>query len=208
MTQITSSGSRGSRMAAVAVSAMLVLAACSGSGDASHKAAPKDESFYVAPQDLSDYSAGDLIWSRDYEGPNAIDGAENSLVLYAQEAHDGAGLVGVSGIVSVPKGEAPVGGWPVISWGHGSTGMADRCAPSWDKVKPDNDFVNEQFVGEWIGKGYAVVRSDYEGLGTPGDHPYLIGPSAGRSVLGIVAAARELDSDLSNNVVLVGHSHF
>ena len=38
--------------------------------------------------------------------------------------------VAVSGVVSVPEGEPPVGGWPVISWGRGTTGMADDCAPS------------------------------------------------------------------------------
>lgn len=203
MTRITW---RHGRITALALGAALMLAACSGVDEKTSEAGPKGEAFYVAPQDLSSYAAGDLIWSRDYEGPHAIDGAKNSLVLYAQQAHDGAGLVGVSGIVSVPEGTAPSGGWPVISWGNGSRGMADRCALSRDESESSGDLVNEQFVSEWIDKGYAVVRSDYEGLGTPGNHPYLIGPSAGRSMLGIVSAARELESSLSDNVVLVGHS--
>jgi hypothetical protein len=29
----------------------------------------------------------------------------------------------------------------------------------------------------WLAAGYAVLRSDYQGLGTPGPHPYLIGKS-------------------------------
>jgi diguanylate cyclase (GGDEF)-like protein len=39
--------------------------------------------------------------------------------------------------------------------------------------------------------GYAVVNTDYEGLGTPGIHPYLVGVSAGRSVLDIVRAVNK-----------------
>jgi pimeloyl-ACP methyl ester carboxylesterase len=50
------------------------------------------------------------------------------------------------------------------------------------------------------------VRTDYEGLGTPGAHPYLIGRSEGHSVLDAVRAARKLDTRLSKRVVLAGHS--
>ena len=49
-------------------------------------------------------------------------------------------------------------------------------------------------LNRWLKAGYAVVRTDYEGLGTPGDHPYLIGVSEGRSVLDMVRAARKLDT--------------
>ena len=36
----------------------------------------------------------------------------------------------MSGTLTVPKGKAPKGGWPVIAWAHGTTGIADSCAPS------------------------------------------------------------------------------
>ena len=29
-----------------------------------------------------------------------------------------------------PRGRPPKGGWPIVSWGHGTAGIADRCAPS------------------------------------------------------------------------------
>src|SRR5580658_8519011 len=38
--------------------------------------------------------------------------------------------VPVTGLVFVPKGPAPAGGFPVVTWGHGTNGMADLCAPS------------------------------------------------------------------------------
>src|SRR5690625_7641015 len=36
--------------------------------------------------------------------------------------------------------------------------------------------------------GWAIVASDYTGLGTPGSHPYLIGEGEGRSVIDAVRA--------------------
>src|SRR4051794_3656476 len=34
-------------------------------------------------------------------------------------------------VTVIPKGDPPSGGWPVMAWAHGTTGMADICAPSW-----------------------------------------------------------------------------
>jgi pimeloyl-ACP methyl ester carboxylesterase len=50
------------------------------------------------------------------------------------------------------------------------------------------------------------VRTDYEGLGTPGEHPYLIGRSEGYSMLDMVRAARKLDTRLGRKVIIAGHS--
>ena len=66
--------------------------------------------------------------------------------------------------------------------------------------------LNESMLVSWIKAGYAVVRTDYEGLGGPAPHPYLIGTSEGRGVLDIVRAARQLDPHLSDRVVISGHS--
>jgi pimeloyl-ACP methyl ester carboxylesterase len=117
--------------------------------------------------------------------------------------------VAVSGSVSVPKGKAPKGGWPVISYAHGTTGVADSCAPS--RVTASSpvagyvNYINPEFE-DWIDAGYAVVRTDYQGLGTPGDHPYLVGSAEGRGVLDIVSAARQLDPDIGKSYLIAGHS--
>ena len=81
-----------------------------------------------------------------------------------------------SGFILLPKGEAPAGGWPVLAWAHGTSGVADNCAPS-------NDFVGgpthayQQLAAKplnaWLACGYAVVAPDYQGLGTPGGHRYI-----------------------------------
>jgi pimeloyl-ACP methyl ester carboxylesterase len=115
----------------------------------------------------------------------------------------------VSGVVSIPKGKAPKGGWPVVTYAHGTTGIADSCAPSRDvagtPVHPYNNYVFP-LLQRWLKAGYAVVRTDYEGLGTPGVHPYLVGTSEGPGVLDIVRAARQLDPDVSRSVAIAGHS--
>jgi predicted esterase len=50
------------------------------------------------------------------------------------------------------------------------------------------------------------VRTDYDGLGTPGVHQYLLGTSEGRSVLDAVRAARAFEPRLSRRFVIAGHS--
>ena len=126
----------------------------------------------------------------------------NTLLLYRSTAVDGS-TVAVSGDVAVPKGKAPKGGWPVISWAHGTVGIADACAPS--KVGTQANY-DSPLLNSWLKAGYAVVRTDYEGLGTPGPHPYLIGVSEGRSTLDMVRAARKLNPDIGSKLVIAGHS--
>jgi pimeloyl-ACP methyl ester carboxylesterase len=163
---------------------------------------PKGLRFYT-PTRLPKGPHGTLIWERPMTGGESLKGARNYLVDYTQVGVHGT-LVPVSGMVAIPKGRAPKGGWPVITWAHGTTGIADICAPS--RLPAGTGGLNVPMLESWIKAGYAVVRTDYEGLGGPGPHPYLIGISEGRGVLDIVRAARELDPHLSDRVVISGHS--
>jgi pimeloyl-ACP methyl ester carboxylesterase len=150
-----------------------------------------------------------VIRQKPLHGAAALPGARNILVLYRSIGVRGK-PVAVSGIVTVPKGKAPKGGWPIITWAHGTTGIADQCAPSTDGGRRDpihgiNTYVAPVMEG-WLKAGYAIARTDYEGLGTPGAHPYLIGTSEGRSVLDIARAARVIDPRISDRVIIAGHS--
>ena len=93
-----------------------------------------------------------------------------------------------TGVVIVPTAPAPAGGRDVVAWAHGTSGIADACAPT------ASDWMFSSIAGldAMLARGFVVVATDYEGLGTPGPHPYLIGTSAARSVLDAVRAAREL----------------
>ncbi len=52
-----------------------------------------------------------------------------------------------------------------------------------------------------------VVATDYQGLGTPGIHPYLVGQSEAQGVLDAARAARNLEGRAaSNTVVVIGYS--
>lgn len=188
---------------------LVLLSACTESGEepGTEREAPPGVAFYEPPADLSEYTHGDLIWSRKHEA-TGLSGSTSTLVLYAQEGVTGT-TVGTSGVVTVPEGEAPKGGWPVVAWAHGTTGIADRCAPSraaQDISDPAARSTTSDLLQRWIDAGYAIAATDYEGLGTPGDHPYLIGPSQGRAVLDSVRAARQLDDSISDRVLVAGHS--
>jgi dienelactone hydrolase len=93
-----------------------------------------------------------------------------------------------TGAVFFPRGRAPEGGWPVISWAHGTSGLGDKCAPSvMGPALPERD---RPYLGRWLREGYAVVASDYAGLGTRGLHAYLDGRATAHNVVDMVKAAR------------------
>lgn len=93
-----------------------------------------------------------------------------------------------TGTVFIPRGRAPKGGWPVISWAHGTSGLHDSCAPS--RVGPALPERDWKYLATWMRQGYAVVASDYAGLGTPGLHAYLDGRTTAYNVVDMVLAAR------------------
>ena len=165
---------------------------------------PEGDAFYYPPAQLPQEDHGALIWYRPFTGPAALVGGRNTLLLYTQEGIHG-NQVATSGFMVVPDGDAPKDGWPVITWAHGTTGIADRCAPT----RADDPSYYESYnplYESWISMGYALLLTDYEGLGTPGIHPYLIGDSEGRAVLDIIRAARIYEPKLSNNFIIAGHS--
>lgn len=109
----------------------------------------------------------------------------------------------VSGAIYIPPGKPPAGGRHVIAYGHPTSGVVTKCAPS---LMPDNAGLIWG-LKSMLAKGYIVVATDYPGLGTPGIHPYLIGVSEGRAVLDSVRAAIALPkSGASNRFILWGHS--
>ena len=201
---------------ALAVLAIALIGAQGADAKAKHKAKADNEvvkgppglKFYKPPKKFSKRH-GDLIWARKAGGIVPLaDARYTKNVLYSSRTPQGQ-KVAVSGSVSVPKGKPPKGGWPVISWAHGTTGAADVCAPSRNAVGgPAQPYISymDSDLNEWLRNGYAVLRTDYQGLGTPGPHPYLVGQAEGRGVLDIVTAARELDKSISKRFLIAGHS--
>ncbi|MEQ1369635.1 lipase family protein [Acinetobacter schindleri] len=109
-------------------------------------------------------------------------------------------------LVFTPKGTPPAKGWPIVAWAHGTTGVADQCAPSRNELNPDI----KDMIARFLQAGYMVVAPDYEGLGEPSGtelHPFLNLKSEAYSITDAVVAAKDyLGSEASNQWMAVGHS--
>ena len=159
--------------------------AVAGDGDA---ASPSDVfdfegDFYDVPDPLPEGEPGTLIRAEVVGVPD-LTGARLLRVMYLSESVQGE-RIAVTGLVLHPEGEPPAEGRRVLSWAHGTTGMADRCAPS----KEPTVATAAPFAEAFLERGWVVAATDYEGLGTPGRHPYIVGESEGRGTLDIVKAA-------------------
>lgn len=125
----------------------------------------------------------------------------NYRILYRSTGLDGEPIA-VSGLMVVPNAAPPPGGHPVLAWAHPTTGVADKCAPSLHELAAIEAIPG---IAESVKAGFVVVATDYPGLGTPGEHPYLVGVSEARSVLDSVRASRELGKG-GDRFVVWGHS--
>jgi acetyl esterase/lipase len=156
--------------------------------------------FYQATDSEIARPVGSLIRKETRIGAAA--GATAYRVLYRSTKPDGTPIA-VSGIVIVPAGHPPAGGWPIVAWAHPTTGVVPRCAPSLAL------FVFQQMAGSrhLLETGYAIAATDYPGLGTPGPHPYLVGVSEARAVIDSVRAARSFPGlENSTRYAVWGHS--
>jgi fermentation-respiration switch protein FrsA (DUF1100 family) len=135
-------------------------------------------------------------------------GAAAYRVVYNSEAEDGA-IVPVSGVVYIPTAASPPGGRNVVAWAHPTTGVAQGCAPSLESGAIGGITTANSVIGlnDFIAAGDIVTATDYEGLGEPGIHPYLIGKAEGQDIIDSVLAAKTLPgAQPSGAYVVWGHS--
>lgn len=157
--------------------------------------------FYQTPNPLPPGKPGEIIRQEPFPGAPA--GAQGYRVLYHSTGLNGEDIP-VSGVIIIPAGTAPAGGRPIYSWAHGTTGVVDDCAPSsfpdfYTTVVPGLEGV--------LQAGYIVAATDYQGLGTVGVHPYLVGQSEGQGVLDAARAAKNFpNANAGNKLLINGHS--
>lgn len=154
--------------------------------------APDDLAFFEPPDPIPAGEHGTLLRFQ------AVAGRATHVyrIMYLSTTVTGEPTV-VTGLVSVPDtASPPFGGHPLLLYGHGTIGLADQCAPSrsftngpTSGLTPSDEFRSIHWKEPW-----AVVATDYEGLGGPGGHPYLVGVSGGRSMLDAALAAHQLPS--------------
>ncbi|MGV7120650.1 alpha/beta fold hydrolase [Sphingopyxis sp. 550A] len=94
----------------------------------------------------------------------------------------------VTGMVIAPREAVPAQPRRVIAWAHGTSGVAQKCAPSNNPAF----FASNPMVEAMARRGYVVAAPDYPGLGSAMPHPYLVGADTAYSVLDAVRAARAI----------------
>ena len=157
--------------------------------------------FYDTPDPLPSGQPGELIRAEpfyEYLLPYTISAVR---ILYHSRSSQEKD-VAASGVVLLPRGTPPPGGWPIIAWAHDLTGSARQCAPSLIKT------LNEgPLFSMYVGLGYAVVASDYAGLGTNFPYAVLDVPSNAQDVINSVAAAREALPQLGSKWLVAGYAY-
>lgn len=158
-------------------------------------------SFYDTPTPLPPGRPGHLIRSQavgDYALPKGVRAVR---ILYHSQSETGQD-VAASGVVLIPPGTPPEGGWPVIAWAHGTSGVARICAPSMMK----DVYYGDLGLFPMVRAGFAVIAADYAGLGTQGPHQYMSLAAQANDVINGVKAAHDAVGDLSRRWVVDGHS--
>ena len=184
---------------------------------------PQYAQFYTPPDPLPAGQPGDLIRtepSRLVLEPSghlgAIVATGTRIMYHSVDARGNP--IAVTGTYFEPDNPWPgAGPRPLLSFAPGTQGQGNQCAPSrmfnqgihysggWDIM------VNyeEAFLATLVARGFAVVMTDYEGLGTPPMHTYVNRVAEGQAVLDAARAAERLPGtslDPHGPVALWGYS--
>lgn len=187
---------------------LLIALAAFGSGAAHADSGdePQYAEFYAAPDPLPPGRPGDLIRtepSRLVLEPSGQLGAimaTGTRIMYRSTDARG-NPIAVTGTYFEPDNPWPGNGpRPLISYAPGTEGQGNQCAPSrqfnqgihysggWDIMAN----YEETFVATMVARGFAVVMTDYEGLGTASMHTYVNRLAEGQAVLDAARAAMHL----------------
>src|SRR5581483_1346673 len=111
--------------------------------------------FYQPPDPLPWGAPGQLIREQltsDYRVQGSPVTATR--ILYHSRTAAG-GDVAASGVVLLPAGTPPAGGWPVVVDAHGTSGVGRDCAPSLMR-----DLYHGNQMLQFVSRGWAVVAPD------------------------------------------------
>lgn len=192
-------------------------------GAASAHADPRDSfitfpkikypAFDIPPETLPEGPPGTIIrwrtmsWTRNYTKPPR--GTLGYKIMYKSTSATGEPIA-VNAYLLVPQGHTPKQGVenrPLIAYGNEAMGLGDYCAQS--RVLEYGHSGELALIEPMLKRGYAVVATDYEGLGTPDVHTFGVSVSSGHAVLDSVRAARQLtEAGIPSNgpLALYGYS--
>ncbi len=107
----------------------------------------------------------------------------------------------VTAVVFAPKGTPPPGGWPMVAFGHRTSGIRPECAPSLSPTLAGESGV----VAELVKAGFVVAVPDYQGLGLNTlSHPFLDSTTEGYNLIDSMSASRAAVPDTSDKWIAFG----
>ena len=201
-----------SRISRVLSVAALLLAFCAAPSHADESQYPE---FYTPPNPLPAGAPGDLI--RTEPSPLRLEPsgqlghfvATGTRIMYrSTDAHGNP--IAVTGTYFEPDNPWPgPGPRPLISYAVGTIGMGEQCAPS-RLFNQGIHFgggldiavnIEEGYIATMVARGFAIVVTDYAGLGTiPGAETYMVRLAQGHAVIDAARAVHHLQgSSLSSD---------
>jgi alpha-beta hydrolase superfamily lysophospholipase len=156
---------------------------------------------YTRSYDLSGSNPGHLLAQEAFSGYEVKGLGRAVRIAYHSADAEDKGVI-TTAMVLIPRGAPPAGGWPIIAFGHGTSGVARPCAPSLMK----DAFYGDEGLSDMLKAGFAVIATDYHGLGSEGEHAYIDKPAQARDIVYAVPAARAAVPELGSRWVADGHS--
>lgn len=162
--------------------------------------------FYDTPNPMPAGNPGDIVRSEPmrlvYEPSGQLGGwvADATRIMYrSNDTHGNPNVV--TGTYFEPHNPWPgQGPRPLIAVAPGTQGQGDQCAPSrlfgqgihFSSGLDITLGYEELFAATLVARGFAVVVTDYEGLGTEAVHTYVNRQSQAHALLDAARAARRL----------------
>ncbi len=166
------------------------------------------DGFYLPPDPLPPGEPGEPIRVDEMDAylmPGVRIRARAWRILYRSTTATGEPTA-VSGTVLMPRG--PKGKMrPLIGYAVGTHGIGDSAAPS--RLLGRGREWEAGLMAMLLARGWAVAVTDYQGLGTPGDHTYMVGRALGPNVLDAMRAARVVAAEelpMQGPAAIIGYS--
>lgn len=136
---------------------------------------------------------------RAEEIPGAPDGIRLHRIMY-QSTDLRGNAIPVTALFAVPGGTPPPGGFPLVGFAHGTTGVGQACGVSQTPLTPNTPGYSAwvPHIEPLVRQGWAVVASDYSGMGAPGPSSYLVGPLEARGILDSMRAVLTPDAAIGS----------
>ncbi|BDY26527.1 lipase family protein [Mycolicibacterium mageritense] len=164
------------------------------------------QDFYTPPDPLPPGKPGDLIRSEpsrlvlEPSGQLGAFVADGTRIMYRSTGPLGQPTA-VTGTYFEPHNPWPgQGPRPLISYATGMYGLGDQCAPSrifnqgihFSSGLDIMPGYEETFIATMVARGFAIVVTDYEGVGTPAPAPFMNRISQGNVMIDAARAAMQL----------------